>query len=321
MLNRREVVLGGVVAGAGMIFGAPGDASASASQPSTPVHFQVPAGACDCHVHTFDPQHFPYAAGRPYTPEPVSVGELRALHRALKIDRVIVVQTTVYGTDNAGMLDAMKQLGPRSRGVAVIDEKTPDSALADMDKAGVRGIRLNLETAGQTDPEFGRRRFQAAVDRVKGGKWHIQIYTRLSVIEGMKDLLAASPVPVVFDHFAGVDAALGMSQPGFDTFLGLLRSGKIYVKISAPYRASKLADYADVAPVAKAFLAANPRRILWGSDWPHPGLPVPGRPLTEITPFFQIDDGRVLNLLPTWAPEPGLRKTILVDNPAELYGF
>ena len=177
------------------------------------------------------------------------------------------------------------------------------------------------ETAGQTDPELGRRRFQAAVDRVKGGKWHIQIYTRLSVIEGMKDLLASSPVPVVFDHFGGVEASLGTSQPGFDTFLGLLRTGKIYVKISAPYRSSKLADYADVTPVAKAFLSANPRRILWGSDWPHPGLPVPGRPLSEVTPFFLIDDGRVLNLLPAWAPEPALRKTILVDNPAELYGF
>ncbi len=325
MLNRREIVLGGVAAGAGMFFGKSEEASAKASQPSTPVQFQVPAGACDCHVHTFDPRHFPYAATRPYTPEPVSVDELRALHRALKIDRVVVVQTTVYGVDNAGMLDAMKQLGPRSRGIALNDEKTPASALADMDKAGVRGIRLNLETAGQTDPALGRRRFQAAVDRVKdgkwGGKWHIQIYTRLSVIEGMKDLLAASPVPVVFDHFGGVEAALGTSQPGFDTFLGLLRAGKIYVKISAPYRSSKLADYSDVAPVAKAFISANPRRILWGSDWPHPGTPVLGRPLSEITPFFRIDDGRVLNLLPTWAPDAGLRKTILVENPAELYGF
>ena len=97
--------------------------------------------------------------------------------------------------------------------------------------------------------------------------------------------------------------------------------GKIYVKISAPYRSSELPDYSDVAPVAKALIAANPRRILWGSDWPHPGLPVPGRNNSEITPFFQIDDGRVLNLLPTWAPDPALRKTILVDNPAELYGF
>ena len=247
--------------------------------------------------------------------------ELRSLHRALHMDRVIVVQTTVYATDNSGALDAMKQLGARARGVAVIDVKTPDSALADMNRAGIRGIRLNLETAGQTDPALGRQRFQAAVDRVKGGKWHVQIYTRLPVIEGMKDQIAAAPMPVVFDHFGGVKAALGTSQPGFETLLNLLKMGKVYVKISAPYRSSELPDYSDVAPVAKALIAANPRRILWGSDWPHPGLPVPGRNNSEITPFFQIDDGRVLNLLATWAPDPALRKTILVDNPAGLYGF
>jgi len=321
MLNRRDVLLGGAVAGAGLFFGGQGTASASASQPSTPVNFQVPEGACDCHVHTFDPQHFPFAPTRPYTPEPVSVEELRSLHRALHMDRVIVVQTTVYATDNSGALDAMKQLGARARGVAVIDVKTPDSALADMNRAGIRGIRLNLETAGQTDPALGRQRFQAAVDRVKGGKWHVQIYTRLPVIEGMKDQIAAAPMPVVFDHFGGVKAALGTSQPGFETLLNLLKMGKVYVKISAPYRSSELPDYSDVAPVAKALIAANPRRILWGSDWPHPGLPVPGRNNSEITPFFQIDDGRVLNLLATWAPDPALRKTILVDNPAELYGF
>src|SRR5882757_6367057 len=321
MLNRRDVLLGGAVAGAGLFFGGQGTASASASQPSTPVNFQVPEGACDCHVHTFDPQHFPFAPTRPYTPEPVSVEELRSLHRALHMDRVIVVQTTVYATDNSGALDAMKQLGARARGVAVIDVKTPDSALADMNRAGIRGIRLNLETAGQTDPALGRQRFQAAVDRVKGGKWHVQIYTRLPVIEGMKDQIAAAPMPVVFDHFGGVKAALGTSQPGFETLLNLLKMGKVYVKISAPYRSSELPDYSDVAPVAKALIAANPRRILWGSDWPHPGLPVPGRNNSEITPFFQIDDGRVLNLLAAWAPDPALRKTILVDNPAELYGF
>ena len=321
MFHRRDILLGGVVAGAGMIFGGPGEADASASQPSTPVNFQVPEGACDCHVHTFDPRRFPFASTRPYTPEPVSVDELRSLHRALHMDRVVVVQTTVYGTDNSGALDAMKQLGQRARGVAVIDEKTPDSALADMDRAGIRGIRLNLETAGQTDPAIGRQRFQGAVDRIKGGKWHIQIYTRLPVIEAMKDQIAATPMPVVFDHIGGVQSALGTSQLGFETLLNLLRMGKIYVKISAPYRSSMLPDYADVAPVAKALIAANPRRILWGSDWPHPGLPVPGRSLSEITPFFQIDDGRVLNLLPAWAPDSAVRKTILVENPAELYGF
>jgi predicted TIM-barrel fold metal-dependent hydrolase len=315
-------MLGAVAAGTAGLLLKSDAALASASQPSTPVNFAVPEGACDCHVHTFDPQKFPYSPTRPYTPEPVSVEELQSLHKALHISRVIVVQTTVYAADNRGVLDAMKQLGPRARGVAVIDDKTPDSALDEMDRAGIRGIRLNLETAGQTDPEIGRKRFQAAVERIKGRKWHIQIYARLSVIEGIKTLVADAPMPVVFDHFGGVEAALGPNQPGFSSLMTLLRTGKAYVKISAPYRSSTEApDYPDVAPIARALVASNPERILWGSDWPHPGLPVPGRSNAEITPFFQIDDGPVLNLLPTWVPDAATRKTILVENPAKLYGF
>src|SRR5580692_4620544 len=226
MLTRREVMLGAVAAGTAALVWRPNLVHASASQPSTPVNFAVPEGACDCHVHTFDPAHFPYSPARPYTPEPVSVDELRSLHRALHMSRVIVVQTTVYGTDNSGALDAMKKLGARARGIAVIDEKTPDSALDEMDRAGIRGIRLNLETAGQTDPEIGRKRFQAAVDRIKGRKWHIQIYARLSVIEGIKDQVANAPMPVVFDHFAGVQAALGGDQLGFASLMTLIRTGK-----------------------------------------------------------------------------------------------
>ena len=129
-------------------------------------------------------------------------------------------------------------------------------------------------------------------------------------------------MPVVFDHFAGTQAAPGVEQPGFSSLLNLLHSGKAYVKISAPYRSSTQSpDYPDVAPIAKALVAANPQRILWGSDWPHPGIPVPGRSNSEITPFFQIDDGRVLNFLPKWVPDAAVRKTILVENPAKLYGF
>lgn len=322
MITRREVLRGAIATGAAALAGRPELTFARASQPSTPVDFAVPEGACDCHVHTFDPQHFPYAASRPYTPEPVSVEELQALHKALHISRVVVVQTTVYGTDNAGVLAAMKALGSRARGVAVIDLKMPDSALDEMDRAGMRGIRLNLETAGQTDPEIGRQRFQAAAERIKGRKWHIQIYARLTVIEGIKDLVANAPMPVIFDHFGGMEAALGADQPGFASLMTLIRTGKAYVKISAPYRASTLPpDYPDVAPLARALVASNPERILWGSDWPHPGTPVPGRPNSEITPFFQIDDAHVLNLLPKWVPDAATRKTILVDNPARLYGF
>ena len=322
MLTRREILRGTITAGAAALAWRPNVMLASASQPSTPVNFTIPEGACDCHVHTFDPQHFPYSPSRPYTPEPVSVDELRSLHKALHMDRVIVVQTTVYGTDNSGALDALKKLGSRARGVAVIDERTPESALDEMDRAGIRGIRLNLETAGQTDPEIGRKRFQAAVERIKSRKWHIQIYARLSVIEGIKDLVAAAPMPVVFDHFGGMQAGLGADQLGFSSLMTLVRTGKAYVKISAPYRSSTDApDYPDVAPLARALVASNPQRILWGSDWPHPGIPVPGRSNAEITPFFQIDDARVLNFLPKWVPDAATRKSILVENPAKLYGF
>ncbi len=139
----------------------------------------------------------------------------------------------------------------------------------------------------------------------------------------MADAVMAAPVPIVFDHFGGTQAALGVGQPGFDTLLKLVQAGKAYVKISAPYRSSTMApDYPDIAPLAKALIAANPERMLWATDWPHPAQ-IPGRrKFDEITPLFQIDDGRVFNLLPAWAPEAWrTRKTILVDNPAKLYGF
>jgi predicted TIM-barrel fold metal-dependent hydrolase len=296
-------------------------ARAAASQPSTPVNFAVPAGACDSHTHIFgDPQRFPLSPTRGYTPEPASVAEMRTLHRALHVDRVVIVQPSIYGTDNSCTLDAIKQLGKRARGIAVIEEKTSRPALDEMDRAGVRGVRINLGTSGQSDPTVARQRFLAASEWIKGRNWHIQIYTQPSVIAAIRDLVEAAPMPVVFDHFGGAQAQLGIEQPGFDALLDLVRSGRAYVKITAPYRSSKQApDYADVAPFAKALIAANSRRILWGTDWPHPDS-TSRRPL-EVQPLYQIDDGRVMNQLAVWAPDPQIRGTILVDNPAALYGF
>jgi predicted TIM-barrel fold metal-dependent hydrolase len=289
------------------------------------VNFQVPAGACDSHTHVFgDGRRFPFKTPRAYTPEPASVAEMRALHRALHTERVVIVQPSVYGADNSCTLDGIKQLGSIARGIAVIDDKTPDSALDEMHRAGIRGIRVNLESAGQSDPAIGRQLFQAAVDRIKSrSSWHIQVYTRLSMIEGIKDQVMAAPMPIVIDHFGGAQGQLGVGQPGFDTLLNLVRTGKAYVKISAPYRCStQPPDYADVVPLAKALIAANPQRILWGTDWPHPDSTlVPGRKFSDLAPLLQIDDGRVFNQLPVWAPDPALRKTILVDNPAKLFGF
>jgi predicted TIM-barrel fold metal-dependent hydrolase len=295
-----------------------------ASQPSTAVNFDVPAGACDCHTHIHaDPDKFPFYSGRVYTPEPASPEEMSALHKALHIERVVIVTPSVYGPDNSATLFGIKARGPTARGVAVIDDKTSESDLDALQQAGFRGIRLNLATGGINDPNVGRTRFTAAVERMKARGWHVQLFTSLAMISAIKELVAASPVPAVFDHFGGAEAALGVEQPGFSDLLDLVKSGKAYVKISGAYRASKLApDYPDVVPLAKALIAANPDRIVWGTDWPHPdSVTPPGHKVTDVTPLYQIDDGRLLNQLPVWAPDAAIRKKILVDNPARLYGF
>jgi predicted TIM-barrel fold metal-dependent hydrolase len=151
----------------------------------------------------------------------------------------------------------------------------------------------------------------------------IELYTDLAAISAIKDLVHASPVPTVFDHFGGLQASLGLQQPGLANLLELIRSGSAYIKISAPYRSSaKAPDYPDMALYAKAFIEANPDRILWGSDWPHPdSTPYASRKPSDIMPLYTVDDGRLLNQLALWAPDPAIRKKILVDNPARLYGF
>jgi predicted TIM-barrel fold metal-dependent hydrolase len=319
MLTRRNALTDTITAGTVM---RTRTGFAKASQPATPINFDVPENACDCHTHIHaDPEQFPFFTGRVYTPELASPEEMSALHRALKVKRVVIVTPSVYGTDNSATLFGMKARGADARGVAVIDDRTSESDLDAMGSAGIRGIRLNLATGGGNDPSVGRQRFQTAVDRMKSRGWHVQMYTNLAVISGIKDLVQTSPVPVVFDHFGGVQAALGLEQPGFADLAELVRSGKVYVKISGAYRASKSApDYEDVTPLAKALITANADRIVWGTDWPHPNSSSGNKP-TEVTPLFQIDDGRLLNQLAVWAPDATTRKKILVDNPGRLYQF
>ena len=321
MLNRRDLLLASIAAGVAI---QDRNALAKPSQPTTPVNFDVPAGACDCHTHIHgDPEKFPFFAGRVYTPEPASPEEMAALHKALHIERVVIVTPSVYGTDNSATLFGMKFRGNTARGVAVIDDKTPESDLDAMGQAGIRGIRVNLATSGVNDPSVGRKRLEAAIARVKGRGWHVQVYTNLPLLPSIKDVLASSPVPVVFDHFGGADAALGLEQPGWAELVEAVKSGKAYVKISGAYRLSKQApDYPDAVPFAKSLIAANADRIVWGTDWPHPNsVTPPDKKPTDVTPLLQIGDGRLLNQLPVWAPDAGIRKKILVDNPARLYGF
>src|ERR1700710_2136352 len=187
MLTRRDTLVGAVAAGALM---RSQSALSKAAQPKTPVNFDIPAGACDCHTHIHaDPAKFPFFAGRVYTPELASPEEMTALHRALHIERVVIVTPSVYGTDNSATLYGMKARGATARGVAVIDEETTERELGAMAKAGVSGIRLNLATGGVSDPAVARQRFESAAKRMKALGWHIQIYSSLDVVSGIKELV------------------------------------------------------------------------------------------------------------------------------------
>lgn len=290
----------------------------------TPPNFEVPRDACDCHVHVFGPHdRFPLWPGRAYTPPDASIGQLNELHRALHLDRVIVVHPSPYGADNAVTVDALRVLGPRSRGVAVIDETITDAMLNEMHDAGVRGVRVNLESAGESDPAVARRQLTWAASRVAPLGWHVQTYAQLSVIAALHDTIMALPVTLVIDHFGRAEAALGPAQLGLDRIYAQLRSGKVYVKISGAYRISTAPDYADAAPIARAMIKTNPDRVVWGSDWPHPGGGKGRltRDLSTPEPFRSEDDGAALNRLNRWCDSREQLERILVGNPARLYGF
>jgi predicted TIM-barrel fold metal-dependent hydrolase len=286
----------------------------------TPVAFDVPKGACDSHVHVFGPDDkFPFAPDRKYTPPNASIADLNALHKVLHIDRVVVVHPSPYGADNACTVDAVRRMGARARGVAVIDDRTSDAELDAMHEAGIRGVRVNLESAGENDPAKAAQQLQIASARVARLGWHVQTYTNLHVLQPLTNAILQMPTPLVVDHFGLAQAADGVGQPGFAELLSLLRSGKVYVKISAAYRISNMPDHADAAPMARAIIDANPDNVVWGTDWPHPGGG--RRDPMAIEPYRPIDNGAALNRLASWTKGDTELCKILVDNPARLYQF
>jgi predicted TIM-barrel fold metal-dependent hydrolase len=268
-----------------------------------------------------DPARFPFWTGRTYTPPIADVAAWQDVHRALGIERGILVQPSVYGTDNRCQLDAIKQLGGRVRGVAVIAEDAPAGELDALHRGGIRGIRVNLETFGIADPAAASARLRRSLAQLAQRPWHVQLFVRSSIVPALESAILESPLPIVFDHFGGVRADAGLNDPGFQSLLKLARAGKAYVKVSGAYRASVSGppDYADVLPFARALIEANPARVLWGSDWPHPD----SRPhaISQISANLPVNDAAVLNQLAAWAPDASTRKAILVDNPVRLYGF
>jgi 2-pyrone-4,6-dicarboxylate lactonase len=278
-------------------------------------------GAIDCHVHIIGPQaKYPMVANRTYTPPEASVAQLLALRKKLGIARNVLVQPSFYGTDNSCMLDALAQLGDTARGVAVVAPTISDADLKAMDAKGVRGVRLNLETAGNRDPKAAQAMLTAMAKKVAPLKWHVQIYAALPVIAQLSSTILDSPAPVVVDHFGGMVLNADEQPRGYQGLVDLARTGKVYVKLSAPYRVSKAKDYADLNSYAQSLIYARRDHMLWGSDWPHTQT-VAGKKPTEVSPFYKIDDSASMRQFNSWYPDDQTRRMILVDNPSKLYGF
>jgi len=280
----------------------------------------MPAGAIDVHNHIVGPlAKYPMAANRAYTPPEASVAQLRALRTQLGVARNVIVQPSFYGFDNSCLVDALAELGTSARGVAVVPVDVKDTELQRLASRGVTAVRLNLGTAGIRDPKVAADAAHAFATRFVPLGWHIQINTELPVIEGLAPMIADIKVPVVFDHIGSADAALGVNQKGFGALVALVKARNTYVKLSAPYNLSKRADWSDVVPLAKALIAAGPDRMLWGTNWPHPGRA--RGDITKTTPYQVVDNPKLLTHLAQQCPDAALRKTILVDTPQRLYRF
>ncbi len=285
--------------------------------------FSIPVNACDCHTHVFEnPAIYPLSRKRTYTPDSAPLEALLVHLKKCGLARVVLVQPSPYGSDNTCLLDALRRIPKSGRGVAVIDRNTTNTQLQEMHECGVRGVRVNLQTQGINDPSYAARKLEWASSRVAAWGWHVQLFTNLPVLEQLHDVILGLPTDVVVDHFAHAQAQQGPQQTGFPMLLDLMTRGKIWVKVSAAQRISVLPDCADAGPIARAFIAANPDRVIWGSDWPHPGAK-PGQPRNpdQIEPFNLVDDMQALNRLADWAGSNQTLKKILVDNPRTCYGF
>lgn len=279
-------------------------------RPRKPV-IAVPAGAWDCHVHIFGPQdRFPLAARRTYTPPVSDVADFEAMLATVGVERAVIVQPSVYGTDNACTLDAVRRSQGRWRGVAVIDGATPDSALAEMNEAGFKGIRLNVATF-QDATVLATLEHQAA--RLLEFGWHLQIFCESHYLPELFPRLDRIRNDIVIDHMGFVRDGSGPADKGFQALLARLREGRCWVKLSGAYRISRQGPpYDDVRPIAEALLAANPDRLVYGTDWPHPWAPDMTGPMPN--------DGDLMDQFAALVPDGGLRRRILVENPLRLYG-
>ena len=280
-------------------------------------------GGCDTHVHVIGDAHtYPMVDARQYTPGPASVSALQAHLQHQGLTRAVIIQPSVYGSDNQCMLDALHAMQGKARGVAVLESDTPMAVLQAMDAQGVRGIRLNLESSGAHDVALNAAllhdSLQTWAPRLADLGWHIQIYAPLAVSVACAPLIKELAVPVVLDHFA-LWADPSCTSLESTTLLHLLEKGKIYIKLSASYR-SPIQDASTLLALSQRLLTTRPDRLLWASDWPHTNRE-PGKSPHEVSRYRAITAESLEHERMQWLPNTDVQQQVLVDNPSQLYRF
>jgi predicted TIM-barrel fold metal-dependent hydrolase len=281
--------------------------------PRTP-KFELPPFACDCHAHICGPQSvYHYIPERIYSPPDALLPEYSRVLAALGCTRAVLVQPSFYGTDNSAMLAGMKTAGPAFRGVAVVADTATARQLEAMHAAGVRGARLNIVDVREGKGQLPIERIVSLADRIKPFGWHIEFLMHVDEFPDLDVTLGTLPVDIVFGHLGYVKTEKGIAAPGFQALLRLLRDGRAWVKLTGAYRiSSQTLPHADTNEFAHALMATAPSRVVWGTDWPHV--------MTKWT-IPMPNDGAIADLLLNWVPDATLRRGVLAENPAMLYGF
>ena len=273
---------------------------------------RLPKGSIDTHVHVFEPG-YPLSPARGYTPPDSTLADLRHLHATLGIERVVFTQPSIYGIDNSAILDGMAALNretpDRARSVIAVDLNIDEKKIAALDRAGVRGVRLNTDNKGGMPVAFGD--IPELIARIRPFGWHLEFLFPGKDIVELMPVFRSLTVPMSIAHFAYQHASAGVKAPGFLALLELVRGGNCWVKISGANRVSRgdLPPYDDVAPLAHSLVAAGPGRIVWGTDWPHPKY------------VANPNDGDLVDAFGEWIGDDAKRREIMVDTPARFYRF
>lgn len=278
-----------------------------------PPKFRMPAKACDTHAHVMGPAaRYDYSSARVYTPPDCLPAQYRHMLDTLGVERAVLIQPSVYGSDNAAMLDAMKADPQRLRGVAVVDPAIGDAELKQMDAAGIRGVRVNIVDVKDRKPgTLPMDHLRPLAARIKPMGWHMEFLMHANEFPDLDKTFADFPVPIVLGHLGYMKGNPGTGDPGFQALLRLMQAGKAWVKLTGPYRISaQPLPHADTIPYAHALIKANAAQVIWGSDWPH-----------VMHKGQMPNDGDLTDLLLDWVPDEKQRGQVLVGNPARLYGF